>query len=1135
MREVSARILRALILLSIMSTLPVRVLTIWPISVAHTPKVSTHLSPPLNETIPFPVPMTVSFGYGLAPSGPQSAVVLCVEFTNLNHTKSRNEIHDVTFNKVSAYFREVSYNKISLTGSVSRWYQMNKTVGAYGRDGLNIDDPNGDGSPDSWMLIQEAIDAADPEIDFSQYSYLIVLHAGPGQETSGNPNDLWSCAYLMGVWFRTRDGISYSKAMIVPEAQSQGADTVGVVAHEFAHLLGLPDLYDPYRMQDYVGRWELMGKGLWNGNPPSSSPAHMSAWSKIRLGWINDHQIVEVSSGVIRNVTLSPIELNGTVLAVKIPIADRIYYLMELRQRIGYDLSLPDSGLLVTYVDGTVGGPGSVRIVDANPLTATLDDCTFKPGRTFTDATNKVFVSILEVVGQNYHLMVNRVGAAPDLALTKLEITPYPFRSGRILTFMFHIANQGTATASSFTVHVYLNANLLYTNTYTLEPGYAQLIQLTWNATLGKHVLKCTIDSARQVSDINRLNNEMTREFIVGSVLSVKLPWGGGTVRVNGTVYAANGTTTIEIPILPGQQTIEVPSEHHLSLGRRQVFARWGDGSTSNPRIYHATGDVTLTAEYKTQYRLTVHSGKGTTTGDGWYDENSTATAEATTPIPLESGKTRLIFSHWSGNYTSNSTTLQLQMNHPYNLTANWALEHYLTIISGVGSFAEQGWYREGTVVKLKASSPVEQGNRTRRVFTNWSGDVTSESSEVTVTMANPRTVVANWMTEYELRVLSERGRPSGGGWIPAGSAAKFSVGEVVDLGTGTRYVFKMWTGDHGGSACEASIVMNGPKTVTATWQTQYLVRLGIAGLPNGTAISIRVNSKWRNETTPVLFSEWVDAGSSLSLEALPTVHAGADQYVLQGWRNSDGQPVDLPQTINSPRNLDLVYVRKPRGLLKILIATYESDNLPEVALLELTRERYIPRTFAGRHWSEMFDQLCHSLAPNLPASIVENPTLRKAVWLLLYPTLRILALSSSAYLSIGPNSEAAFFAAGFIASSLLGMVYLSPILLPALYVAKRKRPSFGRGLPKYIIIVLMIGVELAVFGEITQAPITTTTSMFLFLIASACLSSVAVALALLWISGQIKVRGMAKVKGRGSKSYMGPTLDVSSEERVRQ
>jgi len=1099
--------------------------------------VSASFSPPLNESVPVPLPFTippVSYGIGLAPAGQLTAIVLSVEFTNQNHTKSKNEIHDTIFNRVSQYYRDVSYGQVSLTGRVSRWYQMNKTMGAYGRDSaLNIDDPDADGAPDSWMLIQEAIYAADAEIDFSQYTYLIILHAGFGQETSNNPNDLWSCAYLMGIWFRTHDGISYSKAMIVPELESQGADTVGVIAHEFAHLLGLPDLYDPYRRSDYCGRWELMGKGLWNGNPPSSSPAHMFAWEKIRLGWISESQIAVVQTGVVRNITLSPLEINGTTLVIKIPITDKAYYLMELRQRIGFDIGLPDNGILLTYIDGDIYGAGSIRVVDANPLTATLDDATFKPGKTFTDATNKLFFSALGAIEQNYRIVVNRIGPAPDIAATRFELTPYPPRSGRMTTLLFQITNQGTISASNFTVQVYLDTNLIYTGSATLEPGQNQFIQVNWNATMGRHVVRCLIDPAGQLNDINRLNNEIIREFIVGVILSIRLPWSGGSIKVNGTTYAANGTYTVEIPVLSATQTVEVPTERLLQPGTRLAFSRWNDGDTSNPRTYRTTGDATLTAEYKTQYRLTIVPGKGETSGEGWYDENTSATAKATSPSLRSGEKTRQLFSHWSGNYTSNSTTVQLTMNRPYNLTANWLTEHYLGIASLVGTFAEQGWHREGRTVQVKAVSPIDQGNRTRRVFVNWSGDLISQSMEIAVIMNGPKMVVANWRTEYELRILSEYGKSSGSGWIPAGETARFSVEATVNWAEGIRHIFMKWTGDHESASNDSSTIMNGPKTVTANWKTQYLIRFSVSGLPNGTTVALRLNQKWWNGSTPFRFSEWLDSGSNMTLEALPKLQAGIDQYVFEGLRDSDGRTMESPRLVSAPQSLEARYFRKPRGLLHILESTYSPEASGQLALLETIRERYLTKTFAANHWSDIFGGIFDSLLPNISIRMAENPILKTIFQALLYPILHILPLSASVYFMIGPGSELGFFGAGFVASLLAGIIYLLPALLPLLLVARRRRPNLGKNTPKYIAIALMISIELIVLGEITQAPITATAGTFLFLALSACFSAMGIALSAHWLIEQIR---SYEIKGRNTgapKSLMGLGPNVSTARGV--
>ncbi|RKZ17605.1 hypothetical protein DRQ53_02905, partial [bacterium] len=59
---------------------------------------------------------------------------------------------------------------------------------------------------------------------------------------------------------------------------------IGVFCHEFGHAFGLPDLYDTSGGAAGLGHWCLMASGNWN---MPSSPAHMSAWAKSELGWVD--------------------------------------------------------------------------------------------------------------------------------------------------------------------------------------------------------------------------------------------------------------------------------------------------------------------------------------------------------------------------------------------------------------------------------------------------------------------------------------------------------------------------------------------------------------------------------------------------------------------------------------------------------------------------------------------------------------------------------------------------------------------------------------------------------------------------------------------------------------------------------
>ena len=158
---------------------------------------------------------------------------------------------------------------------------------------------------------------------------------------------------------RSLDGTTTSRGAIGREGSL--AQTVGALAHEFGHSLGLPDLYDldyrgPADDSAGIGRWGLMGWGAdgWNGN---DGPNPFCAWSREQLGWIStdNGRLVEVAEETA-GLVLADLQAGGP--AVKIPLRaesadgaffEQDYLLLEHRTRTGtfYNRSLPAEGLLV--------------------------------------------------------------------------------------------------------------------------------------------------------------------------------------------------------------------------------------------------------------------------------------------------------------------------------------------------------------------------------------------------------------------------------------------------------------------------------------------------------------------------------------------------------------------------------------------------------------------------------------------------------------------------------------------------------------------------------------------------------------------------------------------------------------------
>ena len=90
-----------------------------------------------------------------------------------------------------------------------------------------------------------------------------------------------------------------------------------------------------------------MSLGSWNGAPAGSSPAHMSAWSLLRLGWVTPTDVTTAQVGA----AIDSIETSGKVFRLSLPGTTSEYFLIENRQPIGFDAALLGTGLLIWHVD----------------------------------------------------------------------------------------------------------------------------------------------------------------------------------------------------------------------------------------------------------------------------------------------------------------------------------------------------------------------------------------------------------------------------------------------------------------------------------------------------------------------------------------------------------------------------------------------------------------------------------------------------------------------------------------------------------------------------------------------------------------------------------------------------------------
>lgn len=381
-------------------------------------------------TIPHEIEQAGHPSQSIKTLGVVRVLVIAVAFSDVKPTMSMTELRKEWLGTVPTYYSEISYGKLKIQGDLYGWYTLPHTLMHYGRDCKAINDADCSGTNQSWKIANDTIFLAGKNVNFANYDYFMFIHSGDGQETSQVKNDIWSVTYF-NASIRT-SSITLESFSIVPEIEAAPNVANGDWCVEFAHLLGIPDLYDatngPDNGKTLLGQWELMDKGAWNGDPPGSLPAHMTAWPKIQLGFIGG-SLLATASGGVSTFQVDPTEIvSNNVHAVKVPITSSQYYLLEVRKQIGFDAALPESGVLITYVDERKA-TGKVNLINADPETADLTNAAWQPHQTFSDSKHGVNIAVTAGSGNSYEIAVTLQTSSPA---PTLENTTYTNSTTRI-------------------------------------------------------------------------------------------------------------------------------------------------------------------------------------------------------------------------------------------------------------------------------------------------------------------------------------------------------------------------------------------------------------------------------------------------------------------------------------------------------------------------------------------------------------------------------------------------------------------------------------------------------------------------------------------------------------------------------
>jgi len=269
----------------------------------------------------------------------------------------------------NAYFKEISFGirslvgKLAPTGDVFGWYTIPAS-----NDPCNYS---------AWGTAARA-QATSAGVDLSGYDH--IVHYFPSSPACG-----WAGVGQVPGRYTWINGASAS-----------------VIAHELGHNFGAHHssslscrdatgarvpMSSTCTISEYGNPFDVMGRGY----------RHTTAFNKGRMGFLEPANTV--SAAADGTFTIAPLEQKSTgVQSLRIPINTSQAYYVEFRQPFGFDnfttTSSVVNGVLINRAPASYSTIERPQLIDMVPGTTTFTDASLTAGKTFTDATAGIRVTL---------------------------------------------------------------------------------------------------------------------------------------------------------------------------------------------------------------------------------------------------------------------------------------------------------------------------------------------------------------------------------------------------------------------------------------------------------------------------------------------------------------------------------------------------------------------------------------------------------------------------------------------------------------------------------------------------------------------------------------------------------------------
>jgi M6 family metalloprotease-like protein len=352
----------------------------------------TSISPaPLLE----PQTLSIDGAYSAAASGAFPWVTIMCKFADITDEPEDfdyfDEMYSSTKPGMDHYWMEQSFNQVDVSGSGvggTGWYDLPNPEIYY-----NPTDTTG--GTNLYLLADECLAAADGDVDFSFYDGINMMF-----------NSNFDNGYAWGgARYMTLDGVT--KLWRTTWEPPWAYYNISVIAHEMGHGFGLPHSTAPGGGV-YDNPWDVMSQDRYNcaagWDPAYGCMAQNTiSYHKDLLGWIPGARIITVSDGTSTTVTLEDLAVpaSSNYQMVKIPIGGTSnFYTVEARKFSGYDVKLPDEGIVIHNVDTT---RSEDAVLEPDGSSTNL----WSVGETFIDAINNILVTVNADTGTGFEVTIN--------------------------------------------------------------------------------------------------------------------------------------------------------------------------------------------------------------------------------------------------------------------------------------------------------------------------------------------------------------------------------------------------------------------------------------------------------------------------------------------------------------------------------------------------------------------------------------------------------------------------------------------------------------------------------------------------------------------------------------------------------